>query len=73
MRLYKILNEDGSCANGGEAVWSLPTKREDGTWQPGEWMPKIGGPLEACENGYHACRQQDIISWLGPAWWEKGR
>lgn len=28
-------------------------------------MPIIGGPLEGCWNGYHLCREQDLVFWLG--------
>ena len=65
MKLYKVLDAEGESCNGGEATWSLPVKREDGTWQPGEWMPAIEGKLVPCKNGYHACRTQDLVEWLG--------
>ena len=60
-RLYKVLNEDGSAFHGGTGVWSLP---QDGN--PGEWMPPID-KLNPCASGYHLCREQDLVSWLGPA------
>jgi len=66
-KLFKVLNEDGSCWNGGWGSWSLPTQNTDGTWEPGEWMPPIKGRLIACENGYHLCREGDLLEWLGPA------
>jgi len=62
--LYKVLNTDGSPCHGG-GTWHLPT--DDG---PGEWMPAIKGKLVACQNGYHLCREQDLINWLGPAIYE---
>ena len=68
--LFKVLVEDGSCVNGGTGSWSLPTKNNDGAWTPGEWMPVIEGELEPCVNGYHLCREQDLIYWLGPAIFE---
>ena len=70
MKLYKVLDAEGESCNGGEATWSLPVKREDGTWQPGEWMPAIVGELVPCENGYHACRECDLVRWLGEAIYE---
>ena len=64
-RLFKVLNVDGTCYHGGTGQWSLP---HDG--QPGDWMPVIEGDLEACANGYHLCRESDLIFWLGPAIYE---
>jgi len=26
--------------------------------------------IEACKSGYHLCRREDLLSWLGPAIWE---
>jgi hypothetical protein len=60
MKLYKVLDENGCAAHGGQGQWNLPTDK------PGEWMPKIKGKLVPCENGYHACRREDLIMWLGP-------
>lgn len=65
MRLWKFLNEDGTPYHGGSGRWFLP---KDG--QPGDWMPPISGKLVPCENGYHACRDRDLRSWLGPALYE---
>ncbi|MEA1957563.1 MAG: hypothetical protein U9N01_04330 [Euryarchaeota archaeon] len=64
-KLYKVLDDQGRSCNGGDASWSLPLKGADGKWNPGEWMPKIKGKLELCENGYHLCRSDDLLSWLG--------
>jgi len=55
--LYKVLNLDGTCCNGGKNTWDLS----------GAWMPAIEGDLIPCERGYHLCRQQHLIEWLGPA------
>jgi hypothetical protein len=58
MKLYKVLsrNEKGqlvSC-NGGDQVWT-----------PGEKVyAHDKGPLVACANGIHVCREQDLIHWL---------
>jgi len=65
--LFKALNTDGNCYRGGHGKWSLPTKNDDGTWLPGDWMPAVEGKLIACKNGYHACREGDLLKWLGPA------
>jgi len=70
MKYYKVLNAGGSCCNGGDGSWFLPTKQKDGTWKPGKWMPKVMGELEPCVNGYHICRPQDLVSWLNEAIFE---
>ena len=62
MTLYKFLNEDGTSCNGGSGRYHLPTDEE-----PGEWMPSIEGELVPCTNGYHVCREQDLVRWIGPA------
>jgi len=64
-RLFKVLGKDGAAFHGGTGKWGLPT--EDG---PGEWMPPIEGELAPCENGYHGCREQDLVKWLGPTIYE---
>ena len=76
MKYYKVLKADGSCANGGSGEWFLPTKKKDGTWELGKWMPRVKGKLEPCMNGYHICRPQDLAHWLDEAIFEveyKGR
>ena len=70
MKHYKVLKANGDCCNGGTGKWYLPTKKKDGTWKPGKWMPKIEGKLEPCENGYHICRPQDLVRWLDEAIFE---
>lgn len=60
--LFKVLKEDGSSYHGGDGKWNLP---RDG--QPGEPMPPIVGDLIAREHGYHLCRPQDLMEWLGPS------
>src|SRR3989304_2432045 len=65
--LYKVLGENGETVNGGHGKWSLPSGGK-----PGKWMPKIGGELIPCENGYHLCRRKDLINWLGPTIWGAG-
>ena len=70
MKYYKVLKNTGECVNGGKGKWYLPTKRKDGTWQPGKWMPVIDGELVACRHGYHLCRPNDLIRWLNEAIFE---
>ena len=65
MKYYKVLGKDGEPCNGGAGKYFLPTKKKDGSWKAGKWMPKIEGDLVPCENGYHLCRPQDLVHWLG--------
>ena len=65
MRLYKVLCGKTSW-NSGDTEYDLPTKRKDGTWKPGKWMPAIEGDLKPCENGYHLCKAEHLLDWLGP-------
>ena len=59
--IYKVLNSDGSPHHGGTGKWFLPNGR------PGKWMPEHDPKkLKACEYGYHLCRRDDLIQWLGP-------
>ena len=60
MKFWKVLDQDGLAFHGGIGKWSLPSA--DG---PGEWMPWIEH-ISPCESGYHLCREQDLIHWLGP-------
>ena len=70
MTLYKVINEDGSCAHGGDGTWSLPTRNEDGIWTPGDWWV-VEGELELCENGLHMCDgEEQLVRWLGAAIFE---
>ena len=69
-KLYKILDKGGRSCNGGNIEWSLPEKQKDGSWEPGKWMPIIRGELIACENGYHLCREKDLLSWLNESIYE---
>jgi hypothetical protein len=68
-RYFKVLNEDGTPCNGGSGKWNLPAQNPDGSWTPGEWMPKLTD-LVPCEHGYHLCREADLVQWLGLTIWE---
>jgi hypothetical protein len=61
---FKVLNKDGGACHGGHGKWNLPRKKKDGTWIPGKWMPVIKGKLIPCKNGYHLCREKDLLGWL---------
>ena len=65
MKLYKILSADGYSCHGGSAQWALPTNG-----QHGEWMPPLHGSLNPCVYGYHLCRPQDLVCWLGETIYE---
>lgn len=69
MTYYKGLNPDGSCYHGGHGAWPLPARNTDGSWTPGEWV-EVEGKVEACVNGLHACRDRQVLEWLGPALFE---
>ena len=69
MVLYKWPALDGSSFNGGTGKWSLPKHRGDDTWTPGRWRRRIKD-IEPCARGYHLCREQDLLWWIGPALWE---
>ena len=60
-KLYKVLSADGKPCNGGTGEWFLPHGK-----RPGKWMPPIKGELCPCENGYHLCRLEDLLQWIGP-------
>ncbi len=62
--IYKILEHDGS-ARMSRGTWFLPKGK-----RLGKWMPPIVGDLVACQNGYHLCREGDLLDWLGPAIFE---
>jgi hypothetical protein len=47
----------------------LPTRNTDGSWTPGEWV-EVEGEVKACVNGLHACRDKQVLEWLGPALFE---
>lgn len=37
-------------------------------WTPDEWTPPIAD-LVVCERGYHVCRREYLVYWLGPDIW----
>ena len=59
MKLYKVLHDDMTSCNGGNATWEI-----------GKWMPAVEGKLMPCDNGYHLCRREDVIHWFGEAVFE---
>lgn len=65
MKLYKVLHTDGAAYHGGTGSWNLPSGK-----RPGKWMPPIEGDIKPCRNGYHLCRESDLLDWLGPAIFE---
>ncbi len=61
---YKFLTGDGKGPY-SNVPWPLPA---DG--QPGAWMPAVTGDLVLCGNGYHACTERDLLTWLGATLYE---
>ena len=68
MIAYKFLREGGRGPY-SKFTWPLPTRRADGTWEPGEWV-EATGELVLCENGIHACRAEDVLTWLDAEMYE---
>ena len=64
-KLYKVTGYKAEAHHGGNGAWNKPKGK-----RPGKWMPPIKGDLIPCENGYHLCREQDLVYWLGPVIWE---
>lgn len=62
MRAFKFLR-DG--ARGRFSGHSWPTPRGP---EPGAWV-EVAGPLKACSQGIHACRQADLPYWLDDELW----
>ena len=50
-RLYKVLVK-GHSAHRSNMKWSLPKKRDDGGYDPGDWH-EVEGKVVACANGLH--------------------
>jgi len=61
--LYKVLSDDASAYHGGNGKWHKPRGK-----RPGKWMSHIE-ELKPCKSGYHLCRRQDLVYWLGPTIW----
>lgn len=55
VRYWKFLRDDLSPCHSGVGAWTV-----------GEWR-SVTGNVVACENGIHACREQDLPKWIGPA------
>ena len=60
MRYWKVLNGRES-TNGGSHRWRLRV------WTP-EPVDEYGhsGPLDPCVRGFHLCRDEQVLWWLGP-------
>lgn len=57
-KFYKVLSEGRKSCYGGEM-----------TWEPGLWY-EISGELVPCKNGFHLCKDEDLLDWLGEEVWE---
>ena len=51
-KLYKVLDSENHSTHGGSLTWSVPTRKDDGTFTPGEWH-EVAGEVRACERGLH--------------------
>ena len=56
-QLYKVTDEQGRAMHGGT-----------GQWRKNRWR-SVRGELVPCLRGLHLCREQDLVSWLGPVIW----
>ena len=59
--LYKMLSSDGRSPY-RRFVWPLPTRLDDGTWAPGEWVT-ADGVLVLCGNGLHLLDEGNLSRW----------
>lgn len=57
-RLFKVLGDGMEPFHGGK-----------GRWLAGRWMPPVAN-IQLCRQGYHLCREQDLVLWLGPTIYE---
>jgi hypothetical protein len=60
-RYWKVLDAEGRACHGGTFRYDLPK-----AGKPGKWTPRIKN-LEACQRGYHVCRDADLIHWCNGA------
>ena len=61
MRYWKVLDEKGHACHGGTFAYNLPKNGK-----PGEWTPRVSN-IEACKQGYHVCRDADLVHWCNGA------
>ena len=54
-RLFKVLGDNRTAFHGGRGVWKARA-----------WMPPID-KIKPCQRGYHLCREQDLLGYLGQA------
>lgn len=59
--LYKVLGKGGKPYHGGRGRWNTH----------GKWMSSIkeNQKLIPCHRGYHLCKREHLIRWLGPEIW----
>ena len=55
--LFKVLGEDRRPFHGGQGQWP----------EPGVWTETR--KVVACRSGWHLCRPQHLMQWLGPTIW----
>ena len=65
MKLYKCLTADheGPFSKFYYEPKYLPKKRKNGTWKPGQWLPKFKS-IQMCCKGYHAFQGESyLVCW----------
>ena len=69
-KYYKWTAPGGHAPVANGYRYPLPVKNGDGTWTPGEWTEPANGDLKPRINGYHVCRQADLINWVNDELYE---
>lgn len=64
-RYWKVLDEQGRACHGGEFQYDLPKWSPTKGWIPGTWTPLIE-TVVPCQSGYHVCKDEHLLQWLGP-------
>jgi len=57
-KFYKVLAKWQKSCHGGDHVWEV-----------GKWY-EVSGELIPCQNGFHLCRQKDLLKWICEEIWE---
>ena len=63
MIAYKFLSA-GAFGFFSEYAWPIPA-----AGRPGRWV-RVSGELRYCENGIHACTEEQLVDWLDEELWE---
>jgi len=63
--LFKVTGPKSESCWGGKGQWYKPHSQK----RAGKWMPLIKDIIP-CERGYHVCKGQQVLRWLGPELYE---